>query len=205
MTKQEAYENAQELLTHVENDKLNIELEDKKINFKIDKENETVTAVQLDKDNNVIDSTKYNFNKKEKDIKNVKGDDEFLFEKGLPYTDFKNFSEFCCVVVAVHIVNSPNIVKIDKEAIEKLDKELEEKKNKENEKNSETEKTEEKEKENITKEEPWEKQEKNPWDKSEEKEAEKTEKEEEKAEEKEKPANPWAEKLKKDKDNELER
>ena len=58
---------------------------------------------------------------------------------------------------------------------------------------------------NITKEEPWEKQEKNPWDKSEEKEAEKTEKEEEKAEEKEKPANPWAEKLKKDKDNELER
>ncbi len=192
MTKKEAYENAQELLTHIEDDKLNIELEDKKINFKIDKENETVTAVQLDKDNNVIDSTKYNFNKKEKDIKNVKGDDEFLFEKGLPYTDFKNFSEFCCVVVAVHIVNSPNVVKIDKEAIEKLDKELEEKKNKENEKNAETEKTEEKEKEN-------------PWDKSEEKEAEKSEKEEEKAEEKEKPANPWAEKLKKDKDNELER
>ena len=114
MTKKEAYENAQELLTHIEDDKLNIELEDKKINFKIDKENETVTAVQLDKDNNVIDSTKYNFNKKEKDIKNVKGDDEFLFEKGLPYTDFKNFSEFCCVVVAVHIVNSPNVVKLTK-------------------------------------------------------------------------------------------
>lgn len=172
MTKKEAYENAQELLTHNKKENLNIELEDKKINFKIDKENETVTAVELDKDNNVIDSTKYNFNKKDKDSKNVKEGDEFLFEKGLPYTDFKTFDEFCCVVVAVYIVDSPNIIKVDKEAIEKLDKKLEEKNNKENEKNTETEKTDEKGNEK---------------------------------EEKEKPANPWAEKLKKDKENELER